>query len=322
MKDLGINQNMNVELSVIIPIYNVAEYMDASIASLALLLNNKTVEIILIDDGSSDASGKIADQLSAKYSNLTTYHKQNGGLSSARNFGLKCAKGEYIYFFDSDDQLLEGFPAVLIEVIRCKTAEVVLFGYRKLFEDGSQVDFLSSYPMTSLTLSKKQIFDELLGVGQGFIAGHAPTKIFKRTLISDLRFREMNFEDTVFFVEALERVENGVFEFINTPGYLYYQRPGSITHNPSEQNLLDRLQMLDLVYAILKGNHENDDILDRSLEMLFIGNLWVAKLNQKTHSTKIRAQVRSTLRVNWRTYFRLFHSARDTLKYMLYAFIL
>lgn len=97
MRDFG-------RITVIVPVYNVEKYIDRCVNSLVTQTYENT-EILLIDDGSVDGSGMLCDTYAAEYSNVTAFHKQNGGLSDARNFGLNRATGEYVIFVDSDDWL-------------------------------------------------------------------------------------------------------------------------------------------------------------------------------------------------------------------------
>ena len=91
-------------ISIIIPVYNVEDYLHYAIESLEKQ-TYKNFEIILVNDGSTDDSGKLCDEYSEKYSNVRVFHKENGGLSDARNFGVQQAKGEFITFLDPDDYL-------------------------------------------------------------------------------------------------------------------------------------------------------------------------------------------------------------------------
>ena len=91
-------------ISVILPVYNVENYLQYAMDSLKKQ-TYKNFEIILVNDGSTDNSGKLCDKYSEKYSNVKVFHKENGGLSDARNFGVKKAKGEFITFLDPDDYL-------------------------------------------------------------------------------------------------------------------------------------------------------------------------------------------------------------------------
>ena len=123
-------------ISVIIPVYNVEEYLRECIDSV-LSQTYENYEIILVDDGSTDNSGKICDEYAEKNNKITAIHKENGGLSDARNTGLKLAKGEYIYFLDSDDYIIPEAFAELVSVIKKDNSDFVFFD-AKSFEDSNK----------------------------------------------------------------------------------------------------------------------------------------------------------------------------------------
>ena len=104
-------------LSVIVPVYNVEDYLNTCVESV-LEQKEESVEIVLVDDGSSDGSGSICDELAKKAANISVIHKKNGGLSSARNAGLQRARGTYILFLDSDDYLETDACRVLMDRVR------------------------------------------------------------------------------------------------------------------------------------------------------------------------------------------------------------
>lgn len=109
---------MNNDLiSVIVPVYNVENYIEECCKSL-LEQTYSNIEILLIDDGSKDNSGKICDVFANKFNNFKVYHKENGGLSDARNYGLKFAKGEYVTFVDSDDTVEKNYIEELYNLIK------------------------------------------------------------------------------------------------------------------------------------------------------------------------------------------------------------
>ncbi|MBO5142223.1 MAG: glycosyltransferase family 2 protein, partial [Clostridia bacterium] len=115
---------MNDKLvSIIVPIYNVEEYLEDCINSL-IAQTYKNIEIILIDDGSKDRSGKICDSYSKIDKRIRVIHKKNEGLSSARNKGLEESKGEYISFIDSDDKIDIDFIALLMEHIEKNKVDI------------------------------------------------------------------------------------------------------------------------------------------------------------------------------------------------------
>ncbi|MDY3663438.1 MAG: glycosyltransferase, partial [Campylobacter sp.] len=102
-------------ISVIIPVYNTASFLKECVES--VLNQDENLEIILINDGSKDDSGAICDKLAKENANIKVLHKQNGGVSSARNAGLELAKGDYIAFIDSDDSIKKGYFTDLLAKI-------------------------------------------------------------------------------------------------------------------------------------------------------------------------------------------------------------
>ena len=116
-------ENINDLISVIVPVYNVEKYLVQCINS---ILNQtiKNLEIILVDDGSLDNSGKICDEFSKKDDRIVAIHKENNGLSSARNAGLEIANGNYIGFVDSDDWLDEHMYEILLKLIKENNSDI------------------------------------------------------------------------------------------------------------------------------------------------------------------------------------------------------
>lgn len=117
-------------LSLIVPVYNTSSFLPACINSL-LSQSFQDFELVLVDDGSTDISGRICDEYAKKDSRVKVYHKVNGGVSSARNNGMDNACGEWIYFVDSDDELLPGGLQTLVAGI-CDDVDIVGGGYERL----------------------------------------------------------------------------------------------------------------------------------------------------------------------------------------------
>lgn len=119
---------MSTTLSVIIPIYNVESYLKRCIASVVRSVGSYAVEVLLIDDGSTDRSGEIADAYARKYSYIHVIHQQNSGVASARNAGIAKAQGEWLYFMDSDDWLAkDGIALIHGAIERHSEADMLLF---------------------------------------------------------------------------------------------------------------------------------------------------------------------------------------------------
>ena len=122
---------MNPAISVIVPVYNTEKYLDECIQS---ILNQSftNFELLLIDDGSTDRSGAICDQYAAKDERVRVFHKENGGVSSARNVGLDEAKGEWIAFVDSDDYLLSNALDLITDL---ENEDFVICSYQRFIEN-------------------------------------------------------------------------------------------------------------------------------------------------------------------------------------------
>ncbi|HFD6724085.1 TPA: glycosyltransferase family 2 protein, partial [Enterococcus faecium] len=125
-------------VSVIVPIYNVEKYLRKCVDSL-LSQTLKEIEIVLVDDGSPDASGEIADEYQKKYSNVKTIHRENGGLGPARNTGIENATGEYVAFLDSDDWVESDMYEKLYLVASKENADIVVSGHCDFANDKAMV---------------------------------------------------------------------------------------------------------------------------------------------------------------------------------------
>lgn len=131
---------MKKKISIILPIYNVSQYLEACLKTI-VGQHEDVVEILLIDDGSTDSSGSIADQYAERYSNVAVYHKENGGLSDARNYGLLRATGEYVFFLDSDDFIKEESLDVLLNAIeQNEELDIVLWDADLYDENGIRIE--------------------------------------------------------------------------------------------------------------------------------------------------------------------------------------
>lgn len=135
-------------LSIVVPVYNVEKYIEECVFSLLDADEKSNYEIILIDDGSTDSSGIICDRLSSVADNIKVFHKSNGGLSDARNYGIRKATGDYIYFIDSDDYLANGAIKKIIDMTY-DIVDVGVFDASVVDEMGnsiSHVEYSYSHP--------------------------------------------------------------------------------------------------------------------------------------------------------------------------------
>ena len=128
-------KNPDVLISVIVPVYNSASYLPRCVESI-LAQTHKRLEVILINDGSTDKSGKICDGYAARDERVCVYHQENSGVSAARNVGLDIAKGDYIGFVDSDDSVMPTMYEELLEAIQTQSAQVAVCGHVRFHVEG------------------------------------------------------------------------------------------------------------------------------------------------------------------------------------------
>ena len=202
------------KVSVIVPVYNVEKYITKCLDSLV----NQTledIEIIVVNDGSKDGSKDIIKEYEKNYSNIVYVEKENGGLSDARNFGLKYAKGDFIAFLDSDDY------------VDNTTYEKL---YKKAIEDNSdyvECDFYWVY----LDKKKEDIGVRYTNKKEMLVNARvvAWNKLIKRERIKDLFPVGLNYEDIEFFYKLLPNIKK--FSFVEEPLIYYIQRENSIINN-------------------------------------------------------------------------------------------
>ena len=213
-----------VKVSVIVPVYNVEKYLEKCLLSLANQ-TLKDIEVIIVNDGSPDNSQDIIDKYVKKYNNFYGYKKPNGGLSSARNYGIKYAKGEYIAFLDSDDYVTSDMYEKMYEKAISNNFDMVVCDVTYVY-DNKDSWIASSNIKNDTTDIKKTMIN---------IYPAAWNKIFKKDLFKhDVYFKEgVWFEDVEFIYRLLPYVKNiGV---VHEPFNQYVQREGSITNTVNKK---------------------------------------------------------------------------------------
>ena len=221
-------------LSVIIPVYNVEKYLDRCIRSV-IGQSYENLEIILVDDGSTDNSPNLCDEWIKRDERIRVIHKINGGLSDARNAGLEVARGELITFVDSDDYIMLDMYSQMIEALNLYDADISVCGDFFVNEEKQIYKIENVHELSDIEVFSKQEAIEILCMDR-YIVSHAWDKSYKRKVIIGERFPiDHNYEDIYvmhnIFLNACKIVH------INQPKYFYIQREGSIvtvsyTHLP------------------------------------------------------------------------------------------
>ena len=228
--------------------YNTCNYLCACIDSV-LSQDFSEFECILVDDGSTDGSGLICDSYSNKDSRIKVFHKENGGVSSARNYGLDHALGEWIYFIDSDDEILPGGLQTLIRSIS-DDVDVVVGGYEWYGTNGEIIETIKD--KVSLTLSKEESLLMLFSSHPRYYSylGFMWMWMFRRSIIEDNKLRfdtSIKIKEDTLFVTQYLCLSNGRARFNTTPVYKYKMRENSAMGNLEVKYCPDYLTSLDAV---------------------------------------------------------------------------
>ncbi len=213
------------KVSIIVPVYKAEKYISKCIESL-VSQTLRDIEIILVDDGSPDKSGIICDEYAKQDNRIKVIHKQNGGVSSARNRGIDVANGEYILFVDSDDWVESDYAEGLLNVKTQKPDSEVLCGYRTVYEGDSQkcVDtlFCSKEKNEKIEVS----FDKYMDLIECVLVQAPWNKLFDKSIVikENIRFREdiSLGEDIIFCLKYYTLCGSKSICCINRPLYNYY----------------------------------------------------------------------------------------------------
>lgn len=238
-------------ISVIVPVYRTEAYLDRCVESI-VEQSYENLEIILVDDGSPDNCPAMCDAWAEKDRRVKVIHKQNGGLSDARNAGLSVCTGAYIAFVDSDDWIHPDYIRLLYITAQKYNAQISACDVQFVYEGDSVKSAPST--VTSKCYTPEQAIATLIK-GCVFRAV-AWNKLYQRSIIQSERFPiGKNHEDEFFTYRILDRAVR--LAYVDAPLYFYFQRPGSIMHMTSIKRLdaleayLERLNLLKAKYPQL-----------------------------------------------------------------------
>lgn len=234
-------------VSIIVPVYKVEKYLHKCVDSI-INQSYRKLEIILVDDGSPDTCPTICNEYRDKDDRVVVIHKENGGLSDARNTGLDVATGEYITFIDSDDYYAPDAIERLIEASVKYHADIIAMGAAIVSPDYESIRYEA--PEARVESSS----DYYIGICNGERTPSVCTKLFAKKIIGNQRFLKGRLnEDFLFTLNILFR--DCTIATTNYVGYFYYQRPGSISHSGNKKSLADAIQnCIDLLNAADTNN--------------------------------------------------------------------
>lgn len=256
------------KISVIIPIYNVEDYLEETLNSLFNQSIIDDIEVLMIDDGSTDDSRYIIEKYALDYENFHAFHKQNEGLPFTRNFGIEHAKGDYIHFFDSDDVIVNDGYEKLYNMAIKNDSDIVTSDFTKFSRYNSWKDILSKNAFknidgdvdsTTLNNHVELVWDAI-----------TTNKLYKREFLNknNIRFpnKRIVYEDNTFSLKAYIlankiSISHDIFYFWR----MRFRKNTSITQKGSNiQNFLDRVEIVEMMEHILEENQVSDRIKNAS----------------------------------------------------------
>jgi glycosyltransferase involved in cell wall biosynthesis len=235
------------KISIVIPVYNVAPYLSACVDSIVRQWNGMNdVEIILVDDGSTDTSPEICNSYSDKFENVTVIHKENGGLSDARNAGIKAASGEWLLFVDGDDYIADNSLSGILDIAKQDgNTDLIFLRISKVFPDGRKEDITENIERSKLWNVPKEKALEYLATLPKF-PGSACAKLIKRRVLlqnAHLFEKDLLSEDIDFMIGLILICSR--FDYCPQEYYCYRQnREGSITYKMRVDNIRSLLAII------------------------------------------------------------------------------
>lgn len=221
-------------ISVIVPVYNIKDYIEKCIESL-ISQTYRNIEIILVDDGSTDGSGDICDKYAEIDKRITVLHKENGGLSDARNYGIDRAHGSLLAFVDGDDWLHPQMYELMTSVMESNTADIVTCWYEQLNEDFAR----QRYRQEELSLKILTGAEALSDIEIPLVV--AWNKLYKKEIFSSIRYPKGRLHEDEY---AIHRIlyQCNIVVVIDKPLYFYTIRSDSIVARMTPKRIHDSLE--------------------------------------------------------------------------------
>lgn len=308
---------MRKRISIIVPVYNVEKYLERCILSIVSQdASTADYDLIVVNDGSTDCSREILEELKKKYPSIVIIDKENGGLSSARNAGIPFAKGDYIFFIDSDDWIADKSLNFLLEWINTYSADVFLFGICEIYDNGKK-----NYLYKTLAPD-----NEIVGIedylSQYTLRSSAWQGLFRREIFADnnILFKDgFISEDDDFVVKYFSRAKTVICN--RHVVYYYYQRSDSISKGTyfEEKIIGDKLIMLEELDEYIKQySGKLREGLQRKLDFLAVDIIRL--LIRKNHSPEsIRRSIRELRIIGYFPLKKASYSSKYTLFRILFS---
>ncbi len=274
-----------LQLSIIIPVYNVEEYLGECLDSV-YMQNIKGCEVICANDGSTDNSRNILQEYQKKFKDLSIIDRKNGGLSAARNTGLKFTKGKFIYFLDSDDYLMPDALKKIIAFLE-NNSELDIACFNSFI--GNNKKYFNSELNPGETFRGIEYYNTFYKVNHKFAPSPVWMYVYKKSFLdnSQLCFQEGIFhEDEHFTPKAMFMAQKVQYEDNPILFHRVY-REGAITHKLKKKNLKDKLWVGNDLYSFFKRHNCTNDVFYHKTFEIFLSVAKYISVNKKEYPSKI-----------------------------------
>ena len=239
---------MKERISVVVPVYNVEQYLEKCVNSI-INQTYKNLEISLVDDGDTDKSGKLCDELANLDNRIMVYHKKNGGLSDARNYGVERATGDYIGFVDGDDYIDAEMYEKLYEAIKKENVDVAECNLKIIYSD--RVELFTEKKYYSV-YTKQEYLEEYLKIEKIF--GSACVRLITADIAKKIHFPNGKlYEDTYYAYDLINVADSYVI--MEAPYYNYLMRENSITNARFNPRIFDLIEIVEEFYNTVYENY-------------------------------------------------------------------
>ena len=256
------------KVSIVVPVYNVEDYLKYCVDSL-INQSYKNIEIILVDDGSTDDSGRICDKYAQEDDRIRVLHIENGGLSNARNTGVKVASAEWVIFIDSDDYYDRRTVEYLVQLQKKYAVDLVATSVIEVrnHEDkdfSGELNEKSSRKLDRHTALKEMFYGRHVGT-------HSGGKLYKKEILLQYPYPEgMLYEDLAIAYEHIAACKEIAVSELNL--YKYYRRPGSIVNSSYSDRLLDFYKAMDWNRAYVERDYPDDQEMKKAVNTRYVFN--------------------------------------------------
>ena len=305
------------KISIIIPVYNVEKYIEECVESV-ICQTYKEIEIILVDDGSTDRCPEICDSYGGRDSRVQVIHKGNGGLSDARNAGLDIAQGEYIVFVDSDDYIAPDMIEKLYKKAKDKDADMVLCRFACIDEKGKELR-RASKPIEEPIWPEDRFWNCYYN-GDTVFCVVAWNKIYKRDLFRNVRYDVGRYHEDEFMLNRL--VEKCRFvDMLEDTLYFYRQRTGSIMNRRDVVRHMDRTEAW-LIRCQKAVDAKDYRLAEQTLLLVFEEMLFVyGQMDfQNAHSRKRYYALKKIFKKEYFAFYFFRCRGKAAVKMLLYIF--